>query len=275
MPFATGYPMATVLTNYACPYPCTFCIMSHLEFKSRTADSIIEELVFLESIGIKFVYFSDQTFYTIPKVMDEVLDYMIAHDMKLKWMCFSRVDVMTEERLIKMKKSGCQIIMYGVEWAEEHYLKKYKKNYTVEQIREAFKLTKKVGIKRLGTFLMGVPGQSKASILNTLDLAIEIDADYASFNVAVPRANTSFRDEAITQGLISEEDRVMDQSGSFITMGTGVLGLKELGKLKKSVYRKFYFRPKYIFKRISNLKNWQELKSHSMEGFYILKHIFS
>jgi len=273
MPFVTGYPMATVLTNYACPYPCTFCIMSHLEFKSRTAASIIEELEKLKDMGIKFIYFSDQTFYTIPKIMDEVLDYMIEKQLDIKWMCFSRVDVMNEERLVRMKKAGCQIIMYGVEWAEEQYLKKYKKQYSVEQIKTAFALTKKVGIKRLGTFLMGVPGQTKSSIENTFDFAIEIDADYASFNVAVPRANTSFRDEAIAQGLIQEDDKVMDQSGSFITMGTGEVSQEELALLKKRAYRKFYFRPSYLAKRVAGLRNMQEFKSHLYEGYYILKNV--
>lgn len=271
MPFATGYPMATVLTNYACPYPCTFCIMSHLEFKTKKASAIIEELLSLKDMGIKFIYFSDQTFYTIPKIMDEVLDYMIEHKLNFKWMCFSRVDIMTEDRLTKMKNSGCQVIMYGVEWAEEKYLKKYKKQYSVDQIKTAFSLTKKVGIKRLGTFLMGVPGQTRESIENTLSLAIEIDADYASFNVAVPRANTSFREEAIEQGLIDKDEKIMDQSGSFFSMGTGKVSAIELAVLKKRAYRKFYLRPGYLVKRVIALKNWQELKSHVLEGWYVLK----
>lgn len=271
MPFATGYPMATVLTNYACPYPCTFCIMSHLEFKSRSAESIIEELSTLKKIGIKFIYFSDQTFYTIPKIMDEVLEYMISNKLGFKWMCFSRVDMMSEERLVKMKKAGCQIIMYGVEWAEEKYLKKYKKQYSVEQIKTAFQLTKQVGIKRLGTFLMGVPGQTRQSIENTTSFAIEIDADYASFNVAVPRANTSFREEAIEKGLIEKKDKTMDQSGSFFSMGTGVLSIQELAVLKKRAYQQFYLRPNYLIKRIISLTNWHEFKSHLYEGWYVIK----
>jgi len=276
MPFMTEHPMATVLTNYACPFPCTFCIMSHLEFKSRDATSIIEELEVLHQLGVKFIYFSDQTFYIVPKVMDEVLDHMITNQMGFKWMCFSRVDIMTEDRLIKMKKAGCQIIMYGVEWAEEKYLEKYKKQYTTEQIKTAFKLTRKVGIKRLGTFLMGVPGQTKESIENTMDFAIEIDADYASFNVAVPRVNTSFRDEALAEGLISEDNKIMDQSGSFFAMGTGELSQAELAQLKKRAYRKFYLRPSYILGRIKSLSSWQEFKNHLYEGWFVIKsHVMS
>jgi radical SAM superfamily enzyme YgiQ (UPF0313 family) len=119
-----------------------------------------------------------------------------------------------------------------------------------------------------------VPGQSKESIRNTVNFAKEIDADYASFNVAVPRVQTSFREEAIELGLIKTEDRTMDQSGSFIAMGTGKVSAKELMKLKKEAYRKFYLRPSYILKRIVNLKNIEELRTHTREAFYVLKNIF-
>lgn len=271
MPFMTKAPMATVLTNYACPYPCTFCIMSHLEFKSRTVDDTIAELRYLKSLGIKFIYFSDQTFYTVPKITDPILDFMIEEDLGIDWMCFSRVDVTTEERLVKMKKAGCKVIMYGVEWADNDYLKQYKKQYTTSQVKTTFALAKKAGITRVGTFLMGVPGQTRESILNTVAFAIEIEADYASFNIAVPRAQTSFRDEAIDQGLIEEDNRVMDQSGSFIAMGTGKLSADEVMKLKKLAYRRFYFRPSYLWKRFKGLTSGQEFKNHLTEGWYILK----
>ena len=275
MPFMSQSPMATVLTNYACPYPCTFCIMSHLEFKSRGVQDTIEELKRIKSLGIKFIYFSDQTFYTVPKITDPILDFMIESNLGIDWMCFSRVDVTTRERLVKMKKAGCKTIMYGVEWADDEYLKKYKKQYTTEQVRQTFILAKEIGIKRVGTFLMGVPGQTRESILKTVDFAMEIDADYASFNVAVPRAQTSFRDEAIDQGLIQQDDRVMDQSGSFIAMGTGELSANEVMTLKKIAYRKFYFRASYLWKRLMGLSSKQELKNHIKEGWYILKQLFT
>ncbi len=272
-PFATGYPMATVLTNYACPYPCTFCIMSTLQFKSRTAEEVIKELEVLRELGTKYIYFSDQTFYLNPKITEPILDYMAKVKPGFQWVCFSRVDLMTEEKLLNMKAAGCNVIMFGVEWAEEEYLKRYKKEYTTEQIRHAFELTKGIGIRRMGTFLIGVPGQSRKSIRNTVDFAIELEADYASFNVAVPRANTSFRQEAIDQGLITESDQIMDQSGSFITMGTGILSADEIMELKKEAYRKFYLRPHYLWKRLRSVSNRIELATHLREGYQMIKNI--
>ncbi|WP_431165832.1 B12-binding domain-containing radical SAM protein [Tenacibaculum halocynthiae] len=275
MPFANALPIATVLTNYACPYPCTFCIMSSLPYTTRTAASIIEELKYLKASGYKFIYFSDQTFFQSKAITNEILNWMIDVNYGINWMCFSRVDVLNENELKLMKKAGCSLIMFGVEWAEDDLLTHYKKHYTIQQIETTFALSKKIGIKRLGTFLLGVPGQSKESILNTIAFAKKIDADYASFNIAVPRSNTSFRSEALEKGLIDDSLEVMDQSGNEVTIGTGVLSRKELQKLKNKAYKSFYFRPEYLFKRVISISNWTEFKIHLIEGFYIFKGLFS
>ena len=275
MPFANAFPMATVLTNYACPYPCTFCIMSTLPYATRTSHSIIEELKTLKAQGYKFIYFSDQTFFQSKAITNDVLNWMIKSNYGLTWMCFSRVDVLNEKELLLMKKAGCSLIMFGVEWAEDNMLVHYKKNYTTQHVIDTFALSKKIGIKRLGTFLIGVPGQSKASILNTIAFAKKIDADYASFNVAVPRSNTSFREEALNNGLIDDALQVMDQSGNQVTMGTGVLSREELQHLKNNAYISFYLRPKYLWNRIKSLNNWMEFKIHVKEGFYMFKSFFN
>lgn len=271
MPFANAEPIATVLTNYACPYPCTFCIMSTLPYTTRTAASIIEELKYLKEKGYRFLYFSDQTFFQSKAITTAVLNWMIETKYNINWMCFSRVDVLQENDLQLMKKAGCSLIMFGVEWAEDDLLESYKKQYTVKQIETTFALTKKLGIKRLGTFLIGVPGQSKASIVNTVNFAKSIDADYASFNVAVPRSNTSFRTEAIEAGIIDDSVKVMDQSGDEVTMGTGILSRTELQALKSWAYRSFYFRPGYLLKRLVAIRNFTEFKFHVLEASYILK----
>lgn len=270
MPFANAAPMATVLTNYACPYPCTFCIMSTMPYMARTAESIIAELKELKRLNYRYIYFSDQTFFQSKKITRTVLNWMIESNYGISWMCFSRVDVLGKEEIDLMKKAGCNLIMFGVEWAEEKYLEEYKKHYTLDQVRETFQLTAQAGIKRLGTFLIGVPGQDKASILNTLAFAKEIKADYASFNVAVPRSKTSFREKAIKEGIIDDSVKIMDQSGDEVTMGTGVLTREELQKLRDKAYFSFYFRPGYILKRILGIRTWVELKMHIQEGWYIL-----
>ena len=273
MPFADAEPIATVLTNYACPYPCTFCIMSTLPYTTRSADSIINEFKYLKTNGYKFIYFSDQTFFQSKSVTKTVLEWMIEAEYGINWMCFSRVDVLNKEELQLMKNAGCKLIMFGVEWADNELLEKYEKHYTVAQIKKTFTLAKELKIQRLGTFLIGVPNQSKASIEHTIKFAKEIDADYASFNVAVPRSNTSFRTEALEQGIINEDTVIMDQSGDQIEHGNGTLTKHQLQNLKNKAYRSFYFRPTYILSRLFKISTFTEFKMHCFEGFYVLKGI--
>lgn len=273
MPFSNAEPIATVLTNYACPYPCSFCIMSTLPYVTRSAESIISELKYLKQHGYKYIYFSDQTFFQSKAITEQVLSWMIESNYGINWMCFSRVDVLNEHELSLMKKAGCNLIMFGVEFAEEKYLEQYKKHYNLKQITNTFNVAKKLDIKRLGTFLIGVPGQSEQSILNTIKFAKELDADYASFNVAVPRSNTSFRTEALEQGLIEQDFVVMDQSGAEVAMGTGQINRKRLEELKQQAYRSFYFRPSYILKRLVGIRTWQEFKNHVREASFILKEL--
>ena len=271
MPFANAEPIATVLTNYACPYPCTFCIMSTLPYATRTAESIIAELKYLKASGYRFIYFSDQTFFQSKAITRQILNWMIDVEYGIQWMCFSRVDVLDETELKLMKKAGCRLIMFGVEWAENDKLEHYKKQYTVDQIKHTFALSKSLKIKRLGTFLIGVPGQTEQSILNTVKFAKDIEADYASFNVAVPRSQTSFREEALESGIIDESHEVMDQSGDQVDIGNGVLTREELFRLKSKAYSSFYFRPSYILKRLMGIRSWTEMKMHVVEGTYVLR----
>ena len=269
--FATQYPMATVLTAYACPYPCSFCIMSTLGYSARPVEDLKAELWGLKEVGVRYIYFSDQTFFAQEKATNELLDFMIEEVPGFRWCCFSRVDRLDEARMLKMKAAGCNLVMFGVEWADDAYNAHYKKGYRVAGVRETFAAAQRVGLKTLGTFLLGVPGQDEKSIHETIDLALELGADYASFNVAVPRVRTSFREEALDRGLVSQNEIVMDQSGSRPGMGTGVLTPNQVLALKKLAYRRFYLRPSYLIRRLLGIRSFAELKTHFLEAFYILK----
>jgi len=270
-PFMKDYPMASVLTDYGCPYKCEFCIMATLGFKYRKLDNVINELRYLKSLGIKDVYFSDQTFGAIKKRNLRLCNEMIKEKMNLRWCCFSRVDVVDYEILNLMKQAGCHTIMFGVESASENILKIYKKQYSIEQIRKAFRLAKEAGIKTMGTFLMGLPEDDMESCLKTIDLAKQLDCDYASFNFAVPRANTKLREKAFKQSLISKDFETADQAGTKISMPTHSLSKEDIKKLRRKALISFYFRPSYVIKRFLSLTSYSEFKIQVQELRSIIK----
>lgn len=273
MTFMKSYPMTTVLTDFGCPYNCEFCIMANLGFKYRNVGEIIKELKYIVSIGIKEVYFSDQTFGAIKKRNIDLCKRIIENKINLRWFCFSRVDVLDYTTLKLMKKAGCHLIMFGVESANENILKIYRKDYNLSDIRKTFKSAKKLGIKTMGTFILGLPEDNMKSCLKTIKLASELDCDYASFSFAVPRINTRLREKALKKKLITEDVQKMDQTGTQIAMPTYSLSKKDMQKLRRKALISFYLRPSYMLKRLLSIDSFSEFKIQIGEAWGMLKNL--
>ena len=273
-PFIKKYPMTTVLTDYGCAFNCSFCIFSTLGFKFRSVDNVIKELDFVKSLGIKEIFFLDQTFGAIKNRNFELCERMIKKNYKFNWFCFSRVDVLDKETMILMKKAGCHTIIFGVESSQINTLKEYHKQYTHEQIIKTFRIASKLGIQTVGTFLFGLPEETKEDCLNTIKFAIKLKCDFASFNFATPREETELRKKAIKKGLIKKDMEIIDQSGDTISMATGNLSKKDLEKIKKKAYISFYLRPTYFIQRLSKLRSFDEFKIQVRQAFSMVKNVF-
>ena len=267
-PFCKREPFATVLTSYGCPYKCSFCIMANLPFKMRPVADVIEELTFLKSLGIKEIYFNDQTFGIDRARTQKLLNQMIPLD--LTWVCFSRVDIVNADLLNLMKRAGCHTIMFGVESGNQTILASTAKGINKEEIMAAFARCHQLNINTVGTFIIGLPGDRLSSCLDTIEFAKILPCDYASFNVPVPRMRTHLRDYAIKKGLIENDLMVMDKSGHSIPMQNEFLTKHEIEKLHKKAYREFYLRPTYLVKRLLKIRTLTQLKNHIREGAALL-----
>lgn len=273
-PFIGGSPFVTVLTDYGCPYRCSFCIMGTLPYKWRSIDNVMEELRYVKGLGINHIYFDDQTFGVIKNRGAELCRRMIEERLDLKWCCFSRVDMAEEETLRLMKEAGCHTVMYGVESGSDDILKKYSKDTSCAQIRNAFDLCRKMGLKTVATFVLGLPDDSEATITETVKFAKEIEPDYASFNVYVPRMHTKLRKDVLEKGLIASDVRVMDQTGTFSVAGTNYLASEEVLRLKEKAVKEFYLRLGYLVKRLKGINSLFDIKKELLGGLTVVRDIF-
>ncbi|HLA51394.1 MAG TPA: radical SAM protein [Thermodesulfobacteriota bacterium] len=203
-PFVRRRPFATVLTDYGCPYHCSFCVIETLGFKQRPVDNVIAELRYLKTLGFREIYFNDQTFGIKRTRAEELCDRIAKEGLGFGWVCWSRVDVINEELLKLMKGAGCHTILFGVETASEKSLKSMGKGYTLREVEETFRLCKKYGVRTLATYILGLPGENKKDIIKTIEFAIKLDSDFVSFNTLIPRAGTQIRQYAINSGWIAE-----------------------------------------------------------------------
>lgn len=270
-PFTLSRKFCTVLTSFGCPFKCSFCIMGKLLYKIRETESIIEELKYIKSLDVDEIFFLDQTFGANKFKIKELLNKIIKEKLNFKWFGFSRVDVLDEEILLLMKKSGCHTLILGIESGSEKILANYRKGYTKEDIRRTLKICSKLKIRTAGTFIFGLPNETNDTANETLKFIKELPLDYASFNVAVPRAGTDLRSQAISLGLIEKDFVVMDQSGTEVAMRATQLSQEEIKAIKKRAVFSFYFRPKYILHRLAGIRTFYEFVQNLLNAIYLLK----
>jgi anaerobic magnesium-protoporphyrin IX monomethyl ester cyclase len=267
--FARREPFATVLTDYGCPYPCTFCVIGTLGFKTRPIEDVLEEIDALRARGVREIFFLDQTF---GRSLERALAMCAAFAERgdLSWTAFTRPDTARPELLAAMARAGCHTIILGVESADDAQLAAYKKGYRTAEVRMATAAARRAGLRTVGTFVIGLPEDTEASLRASLDLAIELQLDFMSLNMAVPRFGTPFRRRALASGLARAEDLVMDQGGARAFLPTASLSRDRMLELKKEMIRGFYLRPRWIARRLATTRNAGELVRQVREGAALL-----
>ena len=267
--FARRTPFATILTDYGCPYPCTFCVIGTLGFKTRPVEDALREIDLVRSLGITELFFLDQTFGVVKQRGLELCRGLEERG-GWSWTAFTRPDAADDERLAAMKRAGCHTVIMGVESADDGQLAAYKKGYEVEVVRDAFRRVRRHGLRTVGTFIVGLPDETADSLRATLRLAVELDMDFMSLNMAVPRFGTEFRARAIALGLCDPDDLVMDQGGEDAFLPTRTLSREEMLDLKKELVRKFYLRPGWLARRAFDVRGPRELVRQLREGWALL-----
>lgn len=248
-PFVKRARFASVLTDYGCPFGCSFCVMSTLGYKYRPFDNIIPELDYVHGMGVREIFFVDQSFGVCRERNKALYDEMIRRKYGFGWVCYSRVDLVNREMLSIMKKAGCHTIMFGVESASDEILSACNKGYTVARIREAFSECRALGIRTVGTFILGLPQDTRQTCLATIDFARELECDFVSFNFAFPRSGTDLRRDMIRENLFDAGENC-DQSGSDIAIRSRYMSAREISFIRDTAVRRFYMRPSYWLKQI-------------------------
>jgi hypothetical protein len=270
IPHGRRTPYAGFLASYGCPYHCSYCIGGELGFKLRDLDNAVEEMRRLRQMGIREIWFKDLVFGVNRDYYRRLVERMIDEKLGFSWVCLSRANVLDEEFLALMRRAGCHTIQLGIETGDDELLQRYSKGLDVNMIKRAVALCKAAGIRVLGHYMIGLPGDSEEKIEQTVNYAIALDTEFASFNVAMPRMGTPFRDEAIRDGLISDETTVLDNSRSLPVYDLPGLPRERLWQLRNHAIRRFHLRPSYICKRLAGVRSLHELATLFREGISLL-----
>jgi anaerobic magnesium-protoporphyrin IX monomethyl ester cyclase len=251
-PVNRNLPVATVLGSFGCPFKCGFCAQGAIAFRTRPAQEIFRELVFLKEMGVREVMFRDQLLEGNRRNLRELCQLMIDADLDLTWYGNSRADTLDEELIDLMRRAGCHSVMMGIETSNDRVLADLKTRKSGLRTLATTALLRRAGISVHGYFILGLPGEDRSSLEDTIRLACSLDLDFASFATPSPDYGTQLRVQAIDAGLldaqpIANTDRSVDIAG----LNPG-LPAAEVERLRRRAYRSFYFRPRTVF-RIASL----------------------
>ena len=257
MPIANTSKLTVLITSLGCQYNCTFCIPATIPFKQRKMENVIDELSRLQDMGFKHVVFHDSNFAYDRDYVFKLCEKMIQNKNRLTWTCQTRVDTVDNEILAIMKRAGCRTIEFGVESGDDTVLKEMNKKITVEQIRVAFKASKRQKIRTVGFFIIGMPGETEQTIRRTIDLAIELDCDYAAFSLPMPHPGTRLGESVRSNGWVLSERDMFDDVSSPMNIPT--VDREMVWRMRSLAYKKFYLRPRYILKRLFGTRTLYEI----------------
>lgn len=258
-------PATSIIVSRGCPYECIFCSANKLfgrKLRLRSPGKVLEELrQLVEDYGVKEVSFWDDTLTVNPEWLTKLCNLMIEEGVNISWTCLGRVNNVTLELLLVMKKAGCWNICYGIESGSQELLNIIGKGTRLDQIRKAVSWTKSVGIEIRGSFMLALPGETPDLAVQTIDFARELDLDYAQFCITTPYPGTKLYEDASIYGSLSSEfSEYTCWEPVFIPYGYE--NSAEVKRMSRKAMRSFYLRLSYILKKVKGIRSFEDLKRH-------------
>lgn len=206
--------MASIYTTRGCPFQCTFCY-TEKAVRQRSIGNVIAELKELkERYKVKHIVITDDLFVVRKKRTVEFCEAMIKNKMKLTWSATGRCNIIDKELVKIMKAAGCSLMGLGIESGSETVLKAIKKQQTPKMIVDAVKMVSEAGITPGGSFILGLPPETKESVRETVALYKEINryrTHVNKFFLATPYPGTSLYEEMRAKGKIRDEIAYFEQ----------------------------------------------------------------
>lgn len=255
-------PNVQMLTSRGCPYGCIFCVQPQVmydgTYRKRSPKNVVDEMEFLiGKYDFKAVYFDDDTFNIDRKHVQSICKEIKHRKIDVPWGAMGRADLMDRELLEEMKDAGMHAIKYGIETASQSMLDASGKKLDLEDAKRNIKLTQELGIKVHLTFMFGLPGETRETAMETLDMAMELDPDSAQFSIAVPFPGTKFYESMDEQGFLLTGDWSQYDGACHAVVRTRNLGgddLEDIFRTAEKTYAKHSLKKKFKENKVGIIK---------------------
>ncbi|MBV9625857.1 MAG: hopanoid biosynthesis associated radical SAM protein HpnJ [Acidobacteria bacterium] len=245
------HPYVSLYTTRGCPAQCTFCLWpqttSGHAWRKRSTDNVAREMAKAKEYWpyVKEYFFDDDTF-NIQKARTIELCAKLK-PLKLTWSCTSRVTT-DYETLKAMREAGCRLLIVGFESGDAQILKNIKKGATLERARQFTKDAHRLGLVIHGDFILGLPGETRETIKNTIAFAKELDVETIQVSVAHAYPGTELYDFAFKNNFIVNGSMVDAGGHQLAHIQYPGLPADEILHSVHRFYDEYYFRPRAAFR---------------------------
>jgi hopanoid biosynthesis associated radical SAM protein HpnJ len=277
LPFCL-HPYVSIYAGRGCPNRCTFCLWPQTftgrVYRKRNVDNAIAEVKWIKNNmpEVKEIFFDDDTFTVNHAWVRDFCQKI--KPLKVIWSINARADV-PQALLNTMKAAGCRFLIVGFESGDEEILKNIKKGETIKQMKDFGKRAKKAGLFVHGTFVLGLPFETKETIKKTLQLAKDLDCETLQVSIATPFPGTELYDTLTKLGYLKKA-KLVDAAGyQSPSIDYPTITGKEIETEAKRFLIKFYLRPKYIVKNLKlALSSYPEAQRITRSAFEFFKYLF-
>ena len=261
------YPYISLYTGRGCPARCTFCLWPQVttghSYRTRSAENSFEEVKEMQRLfpQMKEIFFDDDTFTADPPRARKLAE--LFKPLGVCWSTNSRANV-DRETLRVLKEGGLRLFVVGYESGNDQILKNIKKGVNIERARRFTQDCHDLGILIHGTFIVGLPGETRETIEESIRFAREMNPETVQVSLASPYPGTHFF-EYVKEHNFLVQDVYNDESGyQKCTVSYPGLSAEEIFDSVERFYRKYYFRPKYFLKAVKKMAKSSDERKRMM-----------
>ncbi len=267
------HPYVSIYTGRGCKSRCTFCLWPQTvgghTYRVRSPGHVAEEVRAIQRDfpQVREIFFDDDTFTdNLPRA--EAIARELGK-LGVTWSCNAKANV-PRATLKVLKDNGLRLLLVGYESGNQQILHNIKKGMRIEVARQFTRDCHELGIKIHGTFILGLPGETKETIQETIRFATEINPHTMQVSLAAPYPGTFLYKQAVENGwLDAEHAELIDERGVQIAPlhYPGVLSHTEIFTSVEEFYRRFYFRAPKIASIVGEMvRSPQMMKRRLREG---------
>ncbi len=274
------HPYISMYTGRGCPAQCTFCLWPQTigghKYRVRSAQNVAREMAYMQKLfpQVKEFFFDDDTFTAnLPRA--RAIAEKIA-PLGLTWSCNSRANL-DYDTIRFFKEAGLRLFLVGYESGNADILENIKKGVTLEEMRRFTRACEHADVTIHGTFVLGLPVETRQSIENTIRFAKDLDVFSIQVSLAAPYPGTELYERARMNGWFAGKTKShLVEDGGFqqCTLEYPNLSKEEIFESVERFYRQFYLRPRPILRIIRTMLEDRDVCVRRLrEGYEFFKNM--